>query len=202
MKKIPEKKMLAELKFHLVKNIDDYLPFPKPFIGKGPIKAVVVGADPSTTDRKRFDTVFDLSGNDRRYFKDIERNLNAIGLSIDNVYVQNYCQNYFTHTTYKQRKNWKRAAGVWHTFLITEVEDLFDPHIPILTTSEIIFNRLIYSDAKAPKEYYGNPEILPENASFCHPDRGVFPFYRHWRYNLERPEWENYKKMLTEYLKG
>lgn len=202
MKETRMREILEELKTHLVEHIDDYLPFPEPFIGKGPIKAIVLGADPSTKNKKRFDTVFDLGGQDRRYFAGIEKNLHAIGLSIENVYVQNLCQNYFNHTTYENRKNWKRAASAWITWFIRETEEKFDANVAILATSEIILKRLIYDDPQSPTEYYRNPDLVPEKLILHSPDRHVFPFYRHYKYSLLRPEWEAYRTKLTEYFKG
>lgn len=193
-------KILKSLKRFQVINIDDYIPFPKPYMGKGEIKAIVLGMDPSTDDRIRFDTVFDLGGNDRRYFKGIERNLNAIGLSMDNVYVQNFCQNYFTVTTYKQRKNWFRAAAVWYQYVVMEeLDKKFSPDIPILSTSKLQLTTFIHP-VKENKYYYMNPEEVPMEIFFS--DRRVFPFYRHWKYNLERPELESYKNKLKAYFDG
>jgi len=200
MKEKRMKEILDELKTHLVKHVDDYTPFPDPYIGKGPIKAIVLGADPSTKDKLRFRTVFDL-GNDKRYFQGIEKNLNAIGLTIDNVYIQNFCQNYFDHTTYENRKNWWRASGVWHHFIKEELEGKFDGGIPILATSDMIFRRLIHSDEKSPSYYYSNPDSVPISAGLYPSDRKVFPFFRHWRYNLLRPEWAAYRKKLSKYFK-
>ena len=200
MRKDKMLKILEELRFHGIENIDDYLPFPKPFIGKGPIKAIVLGADPSTKDKIRFDTVFDLSGEDKRYFAGIERNLHAIGLTLDNIYVQNLCQNYFKHTTYTNKKNWWRAASIWQVLFRQEVQKKFDENVAILATSEIILRRLIYPNPKTPQEYYSNPDNLPECAELYVPERGIFPFYRHWRYNFERPEWEGYRTKLTHYF--
>ncbi len=202
MKETRMKEILDELKTHQVKYVNDHTPFPKPFIGKGPIKAIVLGADPSTKDKKKFDTVFNLKGDDRRYFNSIEKNLNSIGLDLDNVYVQNLCQNYFDHTTYENRKNWWRASSVWITFFIHEVEEKLGANVAILATSEIILKRLIYDDPQSPADYYGNPDLVPETLILHSPDRHVFPFYRHWKYNLLRPEWEAYRTKLTKYFKG
>ena len=196
------KEILDELRSHLVKNIDDYLPFPKPFKGKGEIKAIVVGADPSTNDKIRFETVFDLGGDDKRYFAGIKKNLNAIGLTLDNVYVQNFCQNYFTLTTYKQRKNWLRASGIWYYFLREELDKKFELTIPILATSELILRRLLEFEEKNARFYYEHPDSVPVESSIVISGRNIFPFYRHWRYNLQRPEWQDYSNKLKEYFKG
>jgi hypothetical protein len=57
------------------------------------IKAVVLGADPSNfTDNGEtviIKKVFDLPDGNPGYFASIQRNLSAIGLNKDNIYVQN-----------------------------------------------------------------------------------------------------------------
>ena len=195
------KEIIDELKFQGVKNIDNYLPFPKSYIGKGPIKAIVLGADPSTKEQIRFDTVFGLLGEDKRYFAGINRNLDAVGLTLDNVYVQNLCQNYFTKTTYEQKANWWRASGVWYTFLRNELEELFDDTVPILATSEIILKRFVHFDQEPPNYYYNNPDILPLDAGLYTSKRMVLPFYRHWRYNLNKEEWTLYRNKIKSIFK-
>lgn len=192
--------ILEELKTHLVINIDDYIPFPEPFLGKGKIKAIVLGADPSTKDNIRFNTVFDLNGNDKRYFTSIKRNLDAINLSMENIYVQNFCQNYFTKTTYDQSKNWWRASAIWYHFLKKELDSKFSLNIPLLVTSEMILHRLMYSYESKNRYYYEHPEVVPVESSPIASGRMIFPFYRHWKYNLNRPEWEQYKKRLKIYF--
>lgn len=193
--------VLKLLEQHLVINIDDYIPFPKPYIGKGDIKAIVIGADPSTNNSLRFDTVFDLNGEDNRYFSGIKRNLQAIGLTLDNIFVQNFCQNYFTKTSYDQKANWRRASGVWYQFIRDELDKRYDRSIPLLITSELIMKRYIDQDIiEKNTYYYDNPEIVPIESNEIISGRKVFPFYRHWKYNLTRSEWKEYRKRLHEYF--
>ncbi len=194
------KEMLKSLKHHLVENIVDYTPFPEPYMGKGEIKAIVMGMDPSTDDGRRFNTVFDIGGKDERYFKGIERNLNAVGLTMDNVFVQNFCGNYFTKTTYKQKKNWWRASAIWYMKIITDLHYKFNERIPILATSELLMKRLIDFDRETNEYYYKNPEAVPIEISMS--TRRVFPFYRHRKYNLELSEWELYRNKLKVYFEG
>ncbi len=188
--------ILEELKFHNVINIDDYIPFPKAFRGNGEIKAILLGMDPSTNDNNRFDTVFDLNGNDKRYFNSIRRNLDAIELPLDNLYVQNYCQNYFTKTTYDQKRNWYRASGVWWKPSKKELDEKFALEVPLLVTSELLFHRLTYSVKENFSYFYQHPEKIPVPSAIVLSGRLVIPFSRHWRYNLNRPEWQLYKEKL------
>jgi len=195
-----EKRVFEELRSHLVKNIDEYTPFPKPYMGKNKIKAIVLGADPSTKTAIRFDNVFGLDGNDNRYFAGINKNLNAIGLTLDDVYVQNFCQNYFTKTTYEQKENWWRASAIWYLWLKYELNEKFDESVPLLVTSELILKRLKLGNKTKSIEYYKNPDLVPIQSDYLTSGRLVFPLYRHWRYNLQRPEWKVYKEKLKKYF--
>jgi hypothetical protein len=197
-----EKKMnqiLKELKDFRVDNIDDYIPFPKPFCGNGVIKAILLGMDPSTNHNIRFDTVFNLNGNDKRYFNSIEKNLDAIGLPLNNLYVQNFCQNYFTKTTYEQKRNWYHASGLWWRFLKEELDEKFTQEVPLLITSELLFDRLTYiTDNKKFSTCYENPETIPVESAPAISRRMLIPFSRHWKYNLNRPECQPYREKLKK----
>jgi len=195
------KVILNELKSHSVLNIDEFLPFPKPYHGGSKIKAIVLGMDPSTNDHIRFDTVFNLTGNDSRYFFSIRRNLEAINLSMENIYIQNFCQNYFTKPSYDQKRNWWRASAIWYSFLKKELDMKFDIDVPLLVTSEMIFHRLLYSVNEDNSYYYQNPENIPVESCFVKSGRMLIPFFRHWKYNLNRPEWLKYKEKLQLYFR-
>jgi hypothetical protein len=195
-----EKKMnqiLKELKYHNVINVDDYIPFPKAFSGNGEIKGILLGMDPSTNDNIRFDTVFDLNGKDKRYFNSIRKNLEAIELPLNNLYVQNFCQNYFTKTTYEQKRNWYHASAVWWKFLKEELDAKFKLEVPLLVTSELLFHRLTYITVdKKISTYYEHPEKIPVQSQTVISGRMIIPFSRHWKYNLTRPEWQLYREKL------
>lgn len=195
-----QKQILNVLNREKVRFLDHYLPFPDPFKGKNKIKAIVIGADPSTDTSIRFNTVFDLGGFDHRYFNAIEKNLNTIGLALDDVYVQNFCRNYFTKTTYAQRSNWSKAASICSDYLREELDNQFSREIPLLVTSEIILRRLVHGNPLNANTYYGNPDTVPVQSDEAISDRKVFPFYRHWSYQLERPEWEAYRNKLKTYF--
>ncbi len=188
--------ILSELKSHLVGNLDDYIPFPKPYQGSDRIKAILLGADPSTENGIHIDTVFNLSGEDKRYFAGIKRNLDAINLSLENLYVQNFCQNYFTKTTYSQKENWWRASAVWVLYLREELDERFSTDVPLLVTSELIFHRLLYSVNEKNSVYYQYPETVPVESCYVKSGRMLIPFFRHWRYDLTKPEWRCYKERL------
>lgn len=87
---------------------------PKAHRGQGNIMAIVLGADPThIVDRKPIEmkVVFDLDQPEKSpYWRSININLQQIGLTLDNLYVQNVCRNYFTCET-SQNKNGSQSPG-------------------------------------------------------------------------------------------
>ena len=79
--------------------------------GKGPIKAIVLGADPThilNGKPIKMGKVFGLDDPDNSpYWRGINNNLKQIGLTLDNVYVENVCRNYFTCETSQMRNGRK-----------------------------------------------------------------------------------------------
>lgn len=91
----------------LMKSIypDDYFDVDKlqeAFTGKGPIRAIVIGADPTfEKDNGKFKVVFGLDDENSIFFKSILDNLQEIGINLDNIYVQNLIKTYFKSETSK-----------------------------------------------------------------------------------------------------
>ena len=75
--------------------------FPNPYRPTDNPVAIVLGADPTYIPKGEenpvsFAVVFNLSEvNDKRFFGSIEGNLSQIGLTKEQIYVQNLCRNYF-----------------------------------------------------------------------------------------------------------
>jgi len=179
---------------------------PKPFCSNSNnnIKAFVLGCDPTAFDKQgnrlKFEYVFDL-GNDERYFSGVLKNLELIGLTLDDIYVQNLVVEYQEEETSKN-KNWKKVAEK----SILERKKEFDSidksgDIPVFLTSELLYQVLINPGApkyKA-KEFYDMEAPLPIPSSrnlFCRP---LFLLYRHYRYKLS--EHNGYLKYLQSFYK-
>lgn len=198
--------MINTLKKNGIQYVDSCEDFPEAYRGSGNIKAVILGADPTSfKDGKirRLKVVFDLNlseKRDKRFFSSIERNLNLIGLSLEEIYVQNLCRNYFTRVTYDHKKNWLEAASFWIEELDKElVARNIDRNIPILVTSDIILKALVkdHTILKA-KEYYSAPinvPILAENSLIGRP---LVPFYRGLSYFLGDKKWKDYRSNLCQ----
>ena len=113
--------------------IDANLSSPKPFVGSGAIKLVLLGQDPtvkSAEQRKKIKTVLNLDkrGSLRSFVEDLVEHL---GLSLDNVYATNVCKNFFTDkpTVILKQKRFDvlQAAGPgWLPLLKQELETFPD----------------------------------------------------------------------------
>lgn len=182
---------------------------PKPFCtNQQNIKAFVLGCDPSAFDkngnRLEFEYVFDL-GNDERYFKGVIKNLNQIGLSLDEVYIQNLISDYQEEETSKN-KEWFQLAQSYIEDRKLEFNKM-DPSgkLPVLMTSEVLYKALLQETEQLIKasELYSNPEILPIAANQNLLERPLIPLYRHWNYNLDKwPQYSKHVKSLFSLVKS
>lgn len=174
---------------------------PKAFIGKSKIKAIVLGCDPSNvTYDKRFEYVFGLEKRDSVYFKGILSNLDQLGLSLDDVYVQNIIQNYFKVETSKN-KNWYECATLWLEYLKRELDEKFDRNIPVLVTSWEILKVLIGKNVI--KEYsaesiYLERRVFRESENYL--GRKVICLFRHRKYDLKLDRWGSYVSIIKREL--
>lgn len=180
--------------------------YPRPFcMNPDHVKAIVLGTDPSTKDGKTFDYVFDLNSfkpSDRRYFKAIEENLNAIGLKLEDVYIQNVCQNYFLKETHDHEKEWKKAAEAWIPFLKKELDANFVLKIPVIVTAEIILEVLLRDQTPdEPIDIYACRCEIPYLEKINKLNRTLIPLYRHHRYSLKNTEWNEYRQVLRHYFR-
>lgn len=192
------------------------LPFdyPKPYPNENPdtkkIKAIVLGCDPSNFSKKggitkELETVFGISGigKDGRYFSGILRNLKLLGLSLDDIYVQNLCRNYFSRETAKN-SDWNAAAKHWAISLKKELDELKLPKsIPVFLTAKHLYEALLKENTKKykPQDIYENPLLIPINHNDNILERPLIPLYRGGTgnaYGLDK--WENYKNRIIEIL--
>lgn len=164
---------------------------PWAYEGKSKIRAIVLGADPSnTTYNKRFEFVFGLEKKNSQYFKGIESNLNWLGLSLDDIYVQNIIQNYFKVETSKN-KQWFECALLWLEYLKRELDERFDRNIPVFVTSWEILKVLVGKEVI--KKYsahsiYVDGKVFDKNENYM--GRKVICLFRHRKYELKK--WSKY----------
>ena len=163
---------------------------PKPFcFNPKKIKAFVLGCDPTAFDKKgnrmEFEYVFDL-GNDKRYFAGILKNLELIGLPLNDIYVQNLVADYQKEETSKN-KEWNKIAK--ESILERKREfDSFDisGSVPVFLTSELLYKVLLVPGVPKYKsiEFYGLDAPLPIPIIRNLLNRPLLPLYRHYRYKL------------------
>lgn len=170
---------------------------PQPFcLDRGRVRAIVLGTDPSNPDGTRLQHVFGLGGGDFRYFRSIWANLASIGLSLDELYVQNLCRNYSPHVT-SENRSWSEIARLWVPILQEELDDLFDKRVPVLMTAWDIYPVLAVKPRPVrPSHFYEQIEFIDPIEN--HLGRTTAALFRHPEYSLDK--WSRYSEALSSLL--
>jgi hypothetical protein len=165
-------------------------------------KAIVLGADPTNDGvaGKRglieLDYAFGIGHKHENSFWGAQkRNLTAIGLKKEEVYVQNICRNYFKDQTAKN-KHWETVADLWIPYLKEELS-IIPSHVPVLATAETIMKFLV-GNVPEPKIIYQWEKPFSFYSKKL--EREVLPFYRHPQYSLVKPTYP-YKQYLVDRFK-
>jgi hypothetical protein len=164
---------------------------PKPFFSnEKPIKAFVLGCDPTAFDKNKkrlqFKYVFDIGG-DERYFAGMMANLKETGLDLDDIFVQNLVTDYQEKET-STNIAWKENAGA----NIPARKDEFDKvdptkTLPVFLTSELLYKVLLNDGEKRVKasELYESDEVvIPAEKNKL--GRPLIALYRHRAYSLKQ----------------
>lgn len=162
---------------------------PKPHIPpKASIKAFVLGCDPTAFKNEKllkFHYVFDIGG-DKRYFAGILKNLIAVGLSLDCIYVQNLVPDYQSEETAKN-KNW-HAVAAKEIPLRKQEFDAIDPSgkLPVFLTSQHLY-KVLLNDGIKPKTpaaiYKGAIPVKAEDNKLGRP---LVALYRQYKYAVDK----------------
>ncbi len=194
--------ILNRLKDDFVGLVHPMYPFPAPYIGSGEIKAIILGADPTrilNNSPQPFRMVFELDNEMSPYWRGIGKNIELVDdLSMDNVYVQNLCRNYFTKETAKNQ-HWVRIAReYWIKQLNDELDSRFNPAIPVLITTEFILNACLVKVRKVKaRDIYGECLSFPWKDNLF--GRELLALYRHPAYSLQH--WNEYSQFLSKRIK-
>lgn len=179
-------------------------PYPKPYCeDQNNVKAILLGCDPSNNHNKRLPYVFAIGSGDpvfTQFISSWKKSLKAIGLDFGCVYIQNLCQNYFDAET-SENKIWKLIAELWIPVLKKELE-IFDTSTPVLLTSEVLYEVLLKNPKEKRKavDFYERKMPIPISASENKLERPLIPLYRHYKYNIEKSEWAEYRDSIIEFL--
>jgi hypothetical protein len=163
---------------------------PKPHTPENP-RAFVLGCDPTAFNKNgepiEFETVFNIGPKDKRYFSGILSNLNHLGLTLDDVYVQNLVTDYLDMETSRNKKVWKQKALESIAGRKKEF-DQADPggQLPVFLTSWLLYDVLLNDDLprKSPKELYESAEVIPPSQNKL--GRPLIPLFRHHEYKYQK----------------
>ncbi len=169
--------------------IDTSLTPPDPFRGRGKIKLIILGQDPTVQDpeyRKKIKVALLLNqpGGLRTYLGKVCK---ALDIDLDdNIYATNLLKNFFTVPPDTMRKKdpqfFRRAADHWIPLLKEEIEEF--ENVPVLPLGEPVLNCLTKSPDRVLIRYswgYEGPAKYGRNFGYIKPienvlSRVVFPF--------------------------
>ncbi len=143
----------------LFRYVDLNLSIPNVYRGKGDIKLIVLGQDPTVKDksaRAAIKTVLNLDkeGNLHHY---ITRICNELGLSLEqNIYATNYLKNFFNKppTQFTTIDIFESFSRYWLPLLREELEEF--PKIPVITLGEPLLSAIVRGNASPHiRDYWG-----------------------------------------------
>lgn len=201
-----QKTAMSKVRTELQEFIDEVEELPKAFpptFETGQIKAIVLGADPTNKAQNiRFDFAFGLTPQkpENLYFDSMSKNLAVVGLSVQDVYVQNLVQNYCTEETSKN-KHWAAFAHIWREYLKQELDSQFEKSVPAFITAGVILD-VLTGKTKRYDFYYQEGKLVEPTENFL--ERTLIPMYRGGRgyYNFDKPQWSSYILKIKELLKN
>lgn len=178
--------------------------YPKPFcLNKKTFKVFVLGADPTNFSNngkpKVLEYAFGILSDEPRYFDRTLKNLNQIGLHLEDIYVQNVLQEHLMDETSKN-KEWEAHAQRWLPKLKKEFDSISKAkRKPILVTAERIMKFLVNDDFELPSArniYFDDREdlfiIKPKDNKLGRP---IMAFYSFSMYGIERND--KYREFLS-----
>lgn len=170
-------------------------------------EAIVLGADPThiVGDKlTKMEKVFCLEkGEQSPYWRGIGSNLDQIGLTLNNVHVQNVCRNYFKSEASENEEWVEIAREYWIPLLRKELDEQFAGGIPVLMKTQFILWATLTDPSKRIKasKIYREYMAIPKEDNLL--GRRLLAFYRHWHYSLKSrdrkkklPDWTKYASFV------
>ena len=155
------------------KYIDDTIPVPRPFVGTGDIRLVILGQDPTVNElstRQAITTVLMLDQKGSNLHRFLTGICTGLGISLDqNVYATNVCKNFFTEPP-KNVMTTDLIGLSWHYWrpLVVAELDRF-PKAAILTLGNPILHVTVREPAvKDLKHYWGHVggKVMKEHGEY------------------------------------
>lgn len=171
-----------ELAVHIDK-CRDRIPVPK--VGKGEIKLIFIGQDPTVknkTSRDSINVVLNL-GKQNSLYRYIEGIANKLGCSVEeNVYATNLLKCFFVEPPATIKGAVSRYTPYWIDLLKEELA--YYPNALIITLGEPVLNALITSGSKKVSKYWGytgNTQADIRRFNYCDANNNLlqrifFPF--------------------------
>lgn len=200
---VDNSKVIDELKVDYSEYLNLDLPIPKPYYENlESVKVILLGSNPMfIKDSTEAAFVFNLSTfkqglEGEEIFGNINNNLQAIGLRLNEVYAENLCKNYLKHISVHDEA-WIRIASVWGGYLKKQLDELFPKDVPVLITAPWILKALGKEMRDGMYYYTSNKFINPEDNIL---DRLLIPFFRQNQYDLSKDIFSSYRDKIRSHI--
>lgn len=190
--------------------INEKLPIPKPYLGTGEIRLVIIGQDPTVQQEQQRQAITTVLNLDKRggllvYLAQLCRDL---GLSLENVYATNACKNFFIKppTAITELDVLEAGAPIWLPVLRAELAQF--PEALVISLGQPVLSMLVKPGfSRQMRDYWGYHRrwregystpmhlIAAEESSV---DRMIFPFVHQPTIRSQRAEF--YRVKRGEYL--
>ena len=203
----------------LTQYVDTSLPLPKPYLGSGKIRLVIIGQDPTVQrkpSRPHVRTVLNLNTK-RGLWAYLDKLCQDSGISLEeNVYATNACKNFFTEPPTKLKSETgvdvlAASAPIWLPVLHQELAAF--PEARVISLGEPVLTMLVHEGyPREVKHYWGyhrqwkegrrNP-MRPVTAEQSTIGRAFHPFihqptYRSPRAAFYRKTWDAHMDFVRE----
>lgn len=186
--------------------INEKLPIPKPYLGLGQIRMVIIGQDPTVQNEQQRQAIATVLNLDKRggllvYLSQLCRDL---GLSLENVYATNACKNFFIKppTAITELDVLAASTPVWLPVLRAELAQF--PEALIISLGQPVLSMLVKPGfSRQMRDYWGYHRRWREGYSTpMHPiaaeestvDRMIFPFVHQPTIRSQRAEFYRVKR--------
>lgn len=195
--------------------IDTVLTPPDPFRGRGRIRLIILGQDPTVQDpeyREKIKVTLLLNqpGGLRTY---LDKICKALGIDLDeNIYATNLLKNFFTEPPDSRRKEdpqfFRKAADYWIPLLREEIEEF--ENVAILPLGEPVLNCLTKGpDWELIRNYWGyeGPAHYGRNFGYIKPTENVlsrvifpFPHIPGLKHKIYKQQFDGYLSFMRKHI--
>jgi hypothetical protein len=186
--------------------IDSLIEVVPPFIGKGELKLIIIGLEPTlekTSKKEKITTCFSLdnSGAIKNYIKN--RICNELSIELNNLYATSLFKYFYTKSLLNDKKVTENHLEPNLKLLIEEINEY--PNLPILILGQPLLKLLSLDEKDELKKYMGSQNVAGDSPyKACKNNklnRVIFPFPHLNTLRKKQGYYYSHYKLYLEFMK-